>query len=552
MQTENYTGYVATPNRWDDPSVWSGGVAPISGWTVGIGDGTITANGLTLGNDVINILPGARSETHVIFNNTTLAADSHFANLENNTTPTRLILTGSDVSNGLISNDGGGFFFISVGDSSTPASFDNYGTISGARGVMLQVNSGSTLTNHGLVEIPSGGTIPAGGFLIENAGTFDNQGTLIANAGTLNVLADVVLINSGLVEAAAGATVEIGTTSAAVTNPGTFTNSGTIEDKGAVVINDAVTQTIDGSLIIDGGTLKLNNAFQGGAIDIASGNLELGAPRLPGFIGPVTEMTDVQFTGATGTVTIDGYDVTGLTQSKYGVLASEVSLADGSKTETLLRNSQGLDHFQVYGSQVIYTQNAGSGAFQVTDTSSGKTWHSDGSAYSGPETGLDNQYTYSVADNINVLALKPNSFIRTGSGMDGINVSQAGGNNILDGSTGSNFLIGGTGHDTFFVDARGASSPVWSTAVNFHSGDDLTIWGVTQQDFSLLWLDNQGAVGATGLTGVLTESGHAPVGFTLAGLSSADLGNGKLSISYGKTADQPGLPGSSYMLIHAN
>ncbi|HEX2941199.1 MAG TPA: hypothetical protein VHO91_09135, partial [Rhodopila sp.] len=128
------------------------------------------------------------------------------------------------------------------------------------------------------------------------------------------------------------------------------------------------------------------------------------------------------------------------------------------------------------------------------------------------------------------------SFIRTCSGMDGINVSEA----------------GGTGQNTFFVDARGAHSPVWSTAVNFPSGDDLTIWGVTPQDFSLLWLDNQGTADATGLTGVLTESGHAPVGLTVAGLSSADLGNGKLSISRGKTADQPGIPGSAYMLIHAN
>ncbi|HEX2944097.1 MAG TPA: hypothetical protein VHO91_23785, partial [Rhodopila sp.] len=503
-------------------------------------------------NDVINILTGGRSQTTVIFNNTTLAADSHFADLESSTTPTELALTGNDVNNGLISNDGGGYFYINVGSSSSPASFDNYGTITGGRGSMMGVSSGSTLTNHGLVEIPSRGTIAAGGLLIENSGTFDNQGTLLANAGTLNALADVVLINSGLVEAAAGATVEIGTTSATVTNPGTFTNSGTIEDKGAIVINDAVTQSGSGRTVIDGGNLKLNNAFEGGTIAIAGGNLELASARLPGFVGPVDPMTSVDFTGATGTVTIDGYDVTGLTQTKYGVAVSEVSLADGSTTATMLTNFQGLDHFQIYGSQVIYSQNAGAGAFQVTDTSNNQTWQSDGSAYSGPETGLDSQYTYTVADNINVLALKPNSFIRTGSGMDGINVSEAGGNNILDGSTGSNFLIGGTGHDTFFVDARGASSPVWSTAVNFHSGDDLTIWGVTQQDFSLLWLDNQGAAGATGLTGVLTESGHAPVGFTLAGLSSADLGNGKLSISYGKTADQPGIPGSSYMLIHAN
>jgi hypothetical protein len=38
---------------------------------------------------------------------------------------------------------------------------------------------------------------------------------------------------------------------------------------------------------------------------------------------------------------------------------------------------------------------------------------------------------------------------------------------------------------------------------------------------------------------------------TLTGFSSADLSNGKLAMSYGRTDDQPGLPGSNYLAISA-
>jgi serralysin len=63
----------------------------------------------------------------------------------------------------------------------------------------------------------------------------------------------------------------------------------------------------------------------------------------------------------------------------------------------------------------------------------------------------------------------------------------------LDGGTGSNFLTGGSGTDTFFVDNRGVSADTWSTIVNFHNGDATTIWGVTSSGFSFDFEDNQGA-----------------------------------------------------------
>jgi Ca2+-binding RTX toxin-like protein len=130
-------------------------------------------------------------------------------------------------------------------------------------------------------------------------------------------------------------------------------------------------------------------------------------------------------------------------------------------------------------------------------------------------------------------------------------VSQAGGNNVLDGSTGSNFLTGGNGDDTFFLDDRSQPEDVFSTIVNFHSGDNATIFGVNATDFAVNELDNQGAAGALGLDFAFTAPGHANANIVLAGYSTADLSTGRLTLTYGTTQDLPGVPGSQYLNIHA-
>ena len=145
----------------------------------------------------------------------------------------------------------------------------------------------------------------------------------------------------------------------------------------------------------------------------------------------------------------------------------------------------------------------------------------------------------------------PNVFIHTGSGTDAIDVSSANGNNVLDGGTGSNFLTGGTGTDNFYLDDRNPNSNIFSTIVNFHSGDNATVFGVDATDFTMQELDNQGAIGHTGLDIIFTAPGHPVASFVLAGYTSADLTNGRLSMSFGKTADLPNLPGSDYLTVHA-
>jgi hypothetical protein len=190
----------------------------------------------------------------------------------------------------------------------------------------------------------------------------------------------------------------------------------------------------------------------------------------------------------------------------------------------------------------------GGNNFSITDTSTNEIATTAGTPYSGPVVSLRDQLVLITTDNLNITAITPNAFIHSGSGEDALNVSQANGSNVLDGSTGSNFLTGGGGTDTFFVDDRGPTADIWSTVVNFHAGDAATIWGVTPRDFGLAWADGQGATGFTGLTLHATAAGQPTASLTLAGYTSADLGSGRLSVSFGSDPAS----GSAYMYVHGN
>ena len=164
--------------------------------------------------------------------------------------------------------------------------------------------------------------------------------------------------------------------------------------------------------------------------------------------------------------------------------------------------------------------------------------------YSGPVSDVQEQFVDVILDNLNISVSTPNWFIHSGNGNDALAVSS--GTNVLDGGTGSNFLTGGSGTDTFFVDDRSATADIWSTVNNFHAGDAVTIWGITPSDFTLSWADGQGASGYTGLTLHATAAGKPTASLTLTSFTSADLSDGRLSISYGTSG------GSSYMYIHDN
>ena len=190
--------------------------------------------------------------------------------------------------------------------------------------------------------------------------------------------------------------------------------------------------------------------------------------------------------------------------------------------------------------------------FLVVNGSTTLASSAQGDLYAGPFAGLQHQLISVTPDNLAIAAASPNSFIVTGSGNDAIDVSGVGGNNVLDGGAGSNFLVGGAGNDTFFLDARNAGSPIWSTVANFHGGDAATLWGLTPDDFALQWHNGQGAAGHEGLTLAATAPGRPSVNLTLADYTTADLNNGRLSMVFGASPDLPGNPGSPYLYIHAN
>lgn len=191
--------------------------------------------------------------------------------------------------------------------------------------------------------------------------------------------------------------------------------------------------------------------------------------------------------------------------------------------------------------------------FAVSDQTTGQVTTVDGGPYSGPVPGLAKQLILVTPDNLNITATVPNVFIHSGAGTDALNVSGVNGNNILDGSTGSNFLVGGTGLDTFFLDDRNLTADVYSTVVNFHAGDNATVFGVTATDHVSIQ-NNLGAVGAKGLTYTFSAAGKPNASIVIAGYSTADLTNGRLAVSFGSNADLPGQPGSGgpYLNIHGN
>lgn len=164
------------------------------------------------------------------------------------------------------------------------------------------------------------------------------------------------------------------------------------------------------------------------------------------------------------------------------------------------------------------------------------------SPYSGPVAGLTREFIDITSHNLNITAITPNLFIHSGSGTDAIDVSGSGGTNVLDGGTGSNFLVGGHGRDTFFADDRNANADIWSTIAGFHSGDAATIWGVRASDFVSV-ANHEGTGDYMGLT--FHVAGPHTASVTLAGMSNADLSS-KVSIAYGS------VQGNSYMQITGN
>ena len=118
------------------------------------------------------------------------------------------------------------------------------------------------------------------------------------------------------------------------------------------------------------------------------------------------------------------------------------------------------------------------GFVHYTDAASGQSGEEQGQVYSGPVAGLQAQYLWSGSDAVAIRSDTPSAFLHGGPADDALQATS--GSNVLDGGAGSNFLVGATGSDggtdTFYVDGRGGAT-TWSSIVNFHHGDTMTLWG---------------------------------------------------------------------------
>ena len=183
------------------------------------------------------------------------------------------------------------------------------------------------------------------------------------------------------------------------------------------------------------------------------------------------------------------------------------------------------------------------GGVTYTDATTGASGRATGEDYAGPMQGLTWQYLWSSPDAVSLTATMPNAFLKGGDGDDTLTVGS--GNNVLDGGAGSNLLVGGTGDDIFFVDARD-SAVTWSTLVDFHSGDEVAIFGFQAGLSTEALTAVEGPAGHTGAT-LHSETNGAGTGvdasITFAGIDLATVQNNLVF----STGTVPG--GTGYLLI---
>ena len=212
---------------------------------------------------------------------------------------------------------------------------------------------------------------------------------------------------------------------------------------------------------------------------------------------------------------------------------------DGVDTTTNVQAMQFSDRTtQVYGATGV--QRLVSVSFPNTNTNRFML----GDAYTGAVAGLTDEFIFPTPENINIASTLPNAFIRTGSGDDAIVVFS--GRNVIDAFTGSNFLTGGSGQDTFFLDARGGGV-TWDSIVGFGVGDEVTLWGyvdgVSTDGFDKdKWYASEGVEPYKGLTVHAKLDGtNISASITFAGLTLADRAN--LAVTTGTVA------GNDYLYI---
>ena len=225
-----------------------------------------------------------------------------------------------------------------------------------------------------------------------------------------------------------------------------------------------------------------------------------------------------------------------LTLSDNGALAASIAF-DGSYQQSDFTVTTTTPNGSVPSTDITTKVAPATLDVQITDSTLGLASSDAASAYTGPVSGLQHQYIWAGNDGANIAALSPNTFLKGGAGNDALQVS--GGSNVLDSGGGSNFFVGGAGadggRDTFFVNASNGST--WSTIVNFHPGDAVTLFGFQDtMNIEKLLDPAKGAAGYQGATLTAAAGLGLPVSaiVTFAGVSLADA-QSKFTLSAGST-----------------
>jgi hypothetical protein len=170
-------------------------------------------------------------------------------------------------------------------------------------------------------------------------------------------------------------------------------------------------------------------------------------------------------------------------------------------------------------------------SFQVTDFTTGTSYVSQGSAYTGTMPGVTSEFIAPNADSTLIGSSAPNVYLYASGQFNNFYLANNPGTNIMDGGISSDLMTGGSGTNFFFADDLNTSGGglVWDTANNFHAGDIAAIWGVTS-NFNIAWVANTGNPGYLGETVEITALGKPEVAMDFVGYGADAVSTGKLSV----------------------
>ena len=327
--------------------------------------------------------------------------------------------------------------------------------------------------------------------LVADSGTFDIDATLDVAGAT--VLQGAAQFGASAPQIATDAQIE-------VENGATLTVTGDVFMGPTIDIGAGGTVDLTGELgTIPGGVIRFDNA--GGTLVLKS----TAAPEIRDF--HVGDTIKIEGTNST--------TVTSISPDVYMVGSTIMELA-GTYGGAPVATSDG------QGNVLVTTPALTAVPLVFADSTTGISGaHSMTAAGSGGPSYLQFTYVDVSPDTISMTTPLQNVFIHGGSGEKAISVWA--GQNVLDGGTGSAFLTGGVGTDTFFVDLRN-SNTVWDTIRNFHAGDAVTVWGYTSGTDTMRIDASAGASGAQGATiRFLNNSGAVMGSVTFSGMTAAQV-----------------------------